>query len=365
MALNVSGSTTTQTTAPNSTTAPAPTATPATTAATSSTPTSTDSFTPAQPTTSPVALTPPAPAEDAAATTPPATTAPATTAPAAGDSSTAPAAAPTTGDGSTAPATAPTTGDGSTAPATTTAPATGTTAAPTTGSGTGQGTAGTTAAPTPPAQEGVSFTDATVGDDDQDKFAFGRQDVPVIDQRHPNGISDKYLNGNWNCGPAVIAMVARSLGPDATMTDSAGQLRKIADMDDATLVSELGKISGTTQQNGTSFKGMRAAAAAIGEPADASELWWSKNGEAKPLGDDFVDSGLKAGKPIVINGAIDLPGTGSKPLDHYLLITGKTQGGDYIVNDPWTAKQHIMSKADLKEFLIDNSVHDGVAIQVG
>ena len=62
-----------------------------------------------------------------------------------------------------------------------------------------------------------------------------------INQLRPEGAGKDYANGPFNCGPAVVAMLARSAG-------------KLGHLNDAQLVSELGK--GVVTEKGSSPEGI-------------------------------------------------------------------------------------------------------------
>jgi hypothetical protein len=198
-------------------------------------------------------------------------------------------------------------------------------------------------------------------------IVLGR-DAPLIDQHSPAGETEDspaHKLEDWNCGPTTIAMVAYSK-PDVMLKDSTGQMRKVAEMTQDQLISELDVIAGTSEKGGTSFKGMRSASAAIGMAVDKTEAWWSNEGEGKKYDPTWIDNALKADKLVVVNGAIDEDGGGPLPkFDHYMLIVGKNQAGEFIINDPWDGKRKVMNADVLHQYFVDNTLHDGLAIVVG
>lgn len=195
-------------------------------------------------------------------------------------------------------------------------------------------------------------------------LTLGRE-VPVIGQFAPAGATESYSNALYNCGPAVMAMAARGAGPDARFIDSAGEAHLVAETTDAALVSEFARIGGTTERNGTSFKGMRDIAHAIGLDVDRSEAVWANQGEGARIDSAWIDSALKTGKLVAVNGAFTPAHDKEARVDHFLLITGKNARGAYVVNDSWDGKRKTMSAEALRTFLIDNTVHDGLAIVIG
>ena len=58
--------------------------------------------------------------------------------------------------------------------------------------------------------------------------AQGWQPIPQINQLHPRGADQNYVNGAYNCAPAVVAMLARGHG-------------KMGDLNDAQLIQQLGQ----------------------------------------------------------------------------------------------------------------------------
>lgn len=198
----------------------------------------------------------------------------------------------------------------------------------------------------------------------EEALTLGRE-VPVIGQFAPSGATESYANALYNCGPAVMAMAARGSGPDAKFIDSAGEAHLVAETSDAALVSEFARIGGTTEKNGTSFKGMRDIAHAIGLDVDRSEAVWANQGEGARIDPAWIDDALESGKLVAVNGAFTPAHDKEARVDHFLLITGKNSRGAYVVNDSWDAKRKTMSTEELRTFLIDNTVHDGLAIVIG
>lgn len=163
-----------------------------------------------------------------------------------------------------------------------------------------------------------------------------------IDQNNPAGADQSYTNGRLNCGPAVMAMVARSLGMGN-------------DLSDAQLIDKLGKIGLTNDQTGTSLNGIIGMADALGDKV--------KKDDVKYPGFDqgWMDKELADGKAVVANGALeDKKGV----FGHYILVTGKDEKGDYKVNDPWDAHHNRMTGQELKAFLEKNPVHHGASVAI-
>lgn len=168
--------------------------------------------------------------------------------------------------------------------------------------------------------------------------------LPAIDQQTPDG-NGRYLNGNANCGPTSMAMIARA-DPSATIDGV-----PVSSMTDEQLVMALG-MAGGTGRSGTSPNGEIAMADALGYQT-ASALGGFHQG--------FVDATLAAGGSVIVNGAIPVDGQLS---GHYMVVSGKDAQGDYAVNDPWTGETLTMTPGALDEFLTSNPVNGGWSIAV-
>jgi hypothetical protein len=174
------------------------------------------------------------------------------------------------------------------------------------------------------------------------------QNIPWISQLHPAGAEFGYTNAAANCGPASMAMIARSKGYGQGLSD-------------AQLINQLGAIGGTTGQ-GTSINGIVAMAQAMGQPAEIKGL-----PETSPQNFlSWVDSSLKSGKSIVANGDFNSqPGRTGAPSGHYIDVVGKDDNGNYIIRDPWDQSQTRMTPQQLLTYLKNNPVNHGYAVAVG
>ncbi len=167
--------------------------------------------------------------------------------------------------------------------------------------------------------------------------------LPAIDQQTPEG--GFYLNGNMNCGPTSMAMIARA-DPDATLHGI-----PVSSMTDTQLVMALG-LAGGTSGSGTSPNGEIAMAEALGYQTA------SAHGGFHPA---FVDATLAAGGSVIVNGAVPIDG---EIAGHYMTVTGKDAQGDYVVNDPWTGQTLTMTPEALDDYLKANPVNGGWSIAV-
>jgi LysM repeat protein len=139
--------------------------------------------------------------------------------------------------------------------------------------------------------------------------------VAWIGQMKPAGADGDYQNAAQNCGPAVMAMLARKHG-------LAGQ-----GMDDADLITALGKVGQTTDK-GTTGNGLIAMADQMGIKSEA----------APGANSSWVLSQLQQGKDVVANGDYwALPNHldgGRDTSPHYILLTGIDANGNIKVEDP-------------------------------
>ncbi len=168
--------------------------------------------------------------------------------------------------------------------------------------------------------------------------------LPAIDQQTPDG-NGFYVNGNMNCGPTSMAMIARS-DPDATINGI-----PVSSMTDAQLVMALGR-TGDTSNSGTSPNGEIEMAEALGYQTASAYGGFHPN---------LADATLAAGGSVIVNGAVPIDG---EIAGHYMVVTGKDTQGDYVVNDPWTGKTLTMTPEALDDYLKANPVNGGCSIAV-
>jgi len=153
--------------------------------------------------------------------------------------------------------------------------------------------------------------------------------LPWVGQEHPVGENANYRNGPENCGPAVLAMLAR--------------LRKLyPNLSDADLIMLLAKLAGTTD-HGTTGNGMIAALHEMGFQTEAS----------KGADLNWIDQQLALGHEVIANGDFySVPGRENPKLQagHYIAITAN-ENGQYTIDDPEDPNVHTMSAAQLKKFI--------------
>ncbi len=163
-----------------------------------------------------------------------------------------------------------------------------------------------------------------------DHFDARAPDVPYVDQLNPAG-RDAFYDGTENCGPAVLAGIAKARGQAGGLSDAA-------------LVTVLARMAGTTAQ-GTTGHGMIAALSALGMQTDATA--------GADL--DWIDNELAAGHDVIANGDYyAMPGREKPGLHsgHYIAITAAKDGwSTYKVTDPADGNIAFVSDAQLVKFI--------------
>ncbi len=175
-------------------------------------------------------------------------------------------------------------------------------------------------------------------------LALGRG-LPNINQLNPAGKELGYFNGDMNCAPAAMAMVAR--GRHGGMLDG----KAVGHMSDAELINRLGK-HGQTDRLGTSPNGVVAMAEELGMTTSTRQGGFDQA---------YFDSILAKGGSVVANGAYPING---EMAGHFMTVTAKTQDGNYLVNDPLLGQTVTYTPAQLDQFLRNNPVYGGVSIGV-
>lgn len=155
-------------------------------------------------------------------------------------------------------------------------------------------------------------------------------DVPFVDQINPPGRDSTY-DGTENCGPAVLAGIAKGRG----WTDG---------LQDAEVIVMLAEIAGTNQY-GTTGNGMIGAL-----------QWMGMQTAANPGGDlNWIDDELAAGHDVIANGDYwslpdhEDPGLAS---GHFIAVTGVRNGWSvYEVMDPAGQSLHSLTDEELQTFI--------------
>jgi hypothetical protein len=162
-----------------------------------------------------------------------------------------------------------------------------------------------------------------------------------INQLRPKGADKDYANGPFNCGPAVVAMLARQFG-------------KAGHLNDAQLVSELGK--GLVTRDGTSPEGI----AQMMERADVPL-------GGKALGAGYTDAQVKdnllKGQKMIAQVRSSNPDN-NKDAAHYVLVEGMTKDGNYVISDPLAKGPYVVSPRLLKDAVLNAPPDGGMLIPV-
>ncbi|HYH95467.1 cysteine peptidase family C39 domain-containing protein [Hyalangium sp.] len=170
----------------------------------------------------------------------------------------------------------------------------------------------------------------------------GWQPTSHINQLRPNGAGKDYVNGAFNCGPAVVAMVARGWG-------------RMEGLNDAQLIQQLGK--GIVTKEGADAEGLTRMLKRIDVPPA---------GEA--LGADYDDADLnehlsQGHKVIAQVRASDAHGV-DEDNAHYVLIEGKTRDGNYTVSDPLSKKPYVVTPDQLRDAVLKAPPDGGMLIPI-
>lgn len=159
--------------------------------------------------------------------------------------------------------------------------------------------------------------------------------IARIDQKRPAGRAPSY-DGSASCGPACMAMVARTIGYGRFLND-------------ALLVEHLGIVGSTTFAHGTELSGMRAIARALDRHVSIIR---SSSAHA-------IREALARGQIVIANGdyyAMAPHADPNKYEGHFVLIHGLA-GGRFLIHDPDDRHVETVSADDLEHFLERH--HDG------
>ena len=173
----------------------------------------------------------------------------------------------------------------------------------------------------------------------------GGHEVPYISQMSSEGSEDDW-NASSNCGPTSMAMIARAFGLGGGMSDGA-------------LVDSLG-VSAGVGADGVGYTGVMTMAGSLG-----LESSWNAGSDVK-----WIEQQLAQGNLIAANGdrSVTLenespPGaSGSASGGHWIVVTGMTPDGNFLVQDPSTTCR-VLTPSELSRFLAANS-NGGYAVSV-
>jgi hypothetical protein len=151
--------------------------------------------------------------------------------------------------------------------------------------------------------------------------------LPHINQFRPKGAAAAhYVNGPYNCAPAVVAMVARGWGKEGQLSD-------------AQLINTLGK--GLVTSQGTTPEGVAQMLGRVGVPLAGEAL-------AGQYSDAALQQHLQQGNTLIAQVGVHDRATGQDSA-HYVLIQKATADGNYVVSDPMANKPYVISPKQLRE----------------
>ncbi|MDC0713948.1 C39 family peptidase [Stigmatella sp. ncwal1] len=172
--------------------------------------------------------------------------------------------------------------------------------------------------------------------------AEGATSLPHINQLRPKGANSNYVNGPYNCAPAVVAMVARSWG-------------KQGHLNDAQLINNLGQ--GLVTSQGTTPEGVAQMLGRVGVPLAGEAL-------AGKYSDAALKQHLQQGNSLIAQVGVNDPATGQDSA-HYVLIQKGTADGNYVVSDPMANKPYVITPKQLREAVGRAPPDGGLLIPVG
>jgi Peptidase C39 family len=162
-----------------------------------------------------------------------------------------------------------------------------------------------------------------------------------INQLNPKGADQDYKNALLNCGPAVVAMLAKSSG-------------KFGDMSDAQLVSQLG--NGVVTEKGTDSEG-------IAKMMERADLPIAGDALGAGYSDKDLQSELKQGHKLIAQVRSTNP-QAQKDSAHYVVIEGMTRDGNYVISDPLAKGPYAVKPDQLKEAVLKAPPDGGMLIPV-
>lgn len=150
--------------------------------------------------------------------------------------------------------------------------------------------------------------------------------LPHINQLHPRGADAAYVNGAYNCAPAIVAMLARGAG-------------KKSELSDAQLITELGQ--GLVTREGTTPEGVAAMLGRVGLSIPGKALAGNYN-------DAAVKEHLEKGHKLIAQVALtDTEGKNASA--HYVLVRDVNAQGNYVVSDPMASKTFVVTPEQLRD----------------
>ena len=168
----------------------------------------------------------------------------------------------------------------------------------------------------------------------------GWKNIPHINQLHPDGANEGYVDGDLSCGPAVVAMLARAAN-------------RALGLSDARLIQELGQdlVSrwDVAQDIVTMLERVNL------RPGDSA------------MGSNYTDAALQQqlhqGNKFIVQVEKVNPKTGESSA-HYILVKGMTPEGNYRISDPLAKHPQEISPQRLHGLVSGAPPDGGVLIPV-
>ena len=171
----------------------------------------------------------------------------------------------------------------------------------------------------------------------------GWNSVPHVNQIWPNGADASYVNGPYNCGASVVAMVARGHGKKPNMTD-------------AQLITHLAQ--GNTSEKGSTPDDVANMLKRAGVPNPGNSALGG------PFDSGRVKDQLKKGRMLIAQVGVKDKKTG-EVTSHYIVIKKKTADGKFVISDPLKKKSTIVSAGQLAKAVNGAPPFGGLMIPVG
>ncbi|NMO16198.1 hypothetical protein HG543_15260 [Pyxidicoccus fallax] len=169
----------------------------------------------------------------------------------------------------------------------------------------------------------------------------GWQPMGHVSQTHPKGRNAQYVNAAFNCGPSVVAMLARGHG-------------KLAKLSDAQLINRLGR--GVVTEQGSTPRGIAKMLEKANVPIAGPAL-------GGPYDNAAVKGELKKGRMLIAQVKVEDPKTKEKS-SHYVLVRKMTADGNFVISDPLKKGTSIVTPQQLAKAVNGAPPDGGMLIPV-
>lgn len=175
----------------------------------------------------------------------------------------------------------------------------------------------------------------------EESASKGWRPIHHINQLRPEGADKNYVNGAFNCGPAVVAMMARGHG-------------RMDDLNDAQLVQQLGQ--GIVSREGTTPEGIAQMMARADVPLAGDAL-------GAGYAEKDVQDHLRQGHKLIAQVRSSNPRS-QEDSSHYVVVEGMTRDGNYVISDPLAKRPYVVKPEVLKEAVLKAPPDGGMLIPV-